>query len=279
VIQPTFYVGSADSIPLEDNSVHCIVTSPPYWKARDYGHGPNQLGLEDAVADYIDNLVNMFDDSRRVLHDKGVAWIIIGDSYNTRAKVRIGAHNPGLGHSPDQVGGSANLTWQQMSALRMVKHSSKAGSHLKDKDLTLIPARLGIRLVDRGWYLRASIIWSKPYGSPEKVQDRPFRTHEHILMLTKTDTYRYFPSEENRSSVWEIPPGSKYTTGPAVLPPALAERCIRASTETGDTVLDPFAGSGTVLHAAAGLGRYGVGVDLTDDWWKPDAVPLMLDIW
>jgi len=231
------------------------------------------------VTDYIANLTAILRETRRVLRPHGTAWIIIGDSYNTRSKVRTGAHNPGLGHDDDRVGESAGLSWREMSQRRLVKLSARSGSNLKDKDLALIPSRLAIAMIDDGWFMRSTIIWSKPYGSPERVNDRPARTHETIIMATKTDRYLYHDLRENRSSVWECAPGSSMTNGPAVLPPALAARCILSSTDPGSTVLDPFAGSGTVLHTATSFDREAVGIDLTDQWWNPAAAEPALELW
>ena len=99
-----FAIASASALPFRDDSVHCVVTSPPYWKARDYGHGPDQLGNEDRVVDFVDHLVTIFGEVGRVLRPDGTLWVNIGDTYNTRSILRTGAHNAGLGHTDEQVG-------------------------------------------------------------------------------------------------------------------------------------------------------------------------------
>ena len=131
----------------------------------------------------------------------------------------------------------------------------------------MVPARFAIAMIDAGWYLRAEVVWAKPWGKPERVDDRPIRAHESVFLFTQSETYRYFPQRDINRSVWTIDPATN-GGGPAVFPEELPARCIALSTEPGDAVLDPFAGSGTTLRAATRLGRCGVGTDLTADWLR-----------
>lgn len=159
---------------LPDESVHCVVTSPPYFGLRDYGV-PGQIGLEPTLADYLATMVAVFRDVRRVLRSDGTCWLNIGDSYasawpapNTRRNI---IDNP-------------------MSAgKRGPERQSKLSGVLKEKDLMMVPARLAIALQDDGWWIRSDVIWGKPNPMPESVTDRPTTAHEHIFMLSKSARY------------------------------------------------------------------------------------------
>lgn len=260
-----FAVACASALPLRAESVQTVVCSPPYWKARDYGFGPDQLGNEDQVTDFVAHLVAIFDGVRAVLRRDGTLWVNIGDTYNTRSILRTGAHNVGLGHTVERVGASATQTWAEASAAGMVRHSARSGSNLKDKDLPLVPHRFAVAMIDAGWYLRADIVWSKPWCKPERADDRPTRTHESVFMFTRSERYAYYPQRDMDRSVWTIEPASD-GGGPAVYPEELPARCIALSTQPGDLVLDPFVGTGTTMRAADRLGRVGVGTDLTAQW-------------
>lgn len=199
-------------------SMHCVVTSPPYWGLRDYGHWPMQilwgtldhfppsrrykgethffwlrwraaerggvfcksrccwigaLGLEPTPELYVEHLVEIFHEVRRVLRDDGTLWLNLGDSY---------AGNPGNGR-----GGGEKLD----GGVPHYSASEKKGSGLKPKDLVGIPWRVAFALQADGWYLRSDIIWSKPNPMPESVKDRPTRAHEYLFLLTKSQRYYY----------------------------------------------------------------------------------------
>ena len=152
---------------LPDESVHCCVTSPPYWSLRDYGVD-GQLGLEKTVEEYVERLVGVFKEVRRILRDDGTVWLNLGDSYN------------GSGG----VGGSGKQHTNQGSVDRRDNRAGWCG--LKPKDLVGIPWRVAFALQADGWWLRSDIIWAKPNPMPESVRDRPTSSHEHIFLLTKS---------------------------------------------------------------------------------------------
>jgi len=159
---------------LKDESVNTCITSPPYWGLRDYGDN-NQLGLEDTPEQFVENLVNVFKEVKRVLRDDGTVWLNLGDSYagnNSRASNngRAGYGNPREGVF------------------------TKSGQGLKQKDLVGIPWRVALALQQDGWYLRQDIIWHKPNPMPESVKDRCTKAHEYIFLLTKKPKY-YFDYE------------------------------------------------------------------------------------
>ncbi|PCJ20774.1 MAG: site-specific DNA-methyltransferase [SAR86 cluster bacterium] len=246
---------------LPSNSVQCIVTSPPYWGMRDYNVA-NQIGLESTLPQFINRLLAVFDECRRVLKDNGVFWLNIGDGYT-----------------------SGNRGWRAPDS----KHPARAMSTrpdtpegLKPKDLLGLPWRLAFALQDDGWYLRVDVIWNKPNAMPESVKDRPPRSHEYLFMLTKNERYFYDRESmldqngKNRRSVWDI--NTKPSTGShfATFPPKLITPCILSSTNTDDFVLDPFFGTGTTGVVAVENGRKFVGIELNPEYVKFSAERLMI---
>jgi DNA modification methylase len=168
---------------LPNNSIDCCVTSPPYWGLRDYGV-EGQLGLEKTPEAYVERMVEVFREVRRVLRDDGTLWLNLGDSY-TKNKSNNGGYSEkstlsGFTRS-DTKGRQANE-----SGLRI-----KLSHGLKKKDLIGIPWRVAFALQADGWYLRSDIIWHKPNPMPESVTDRPTKAHEYIFLLTKKRKYFY----------------------------------------------------------------------------------------
>lgn len=174
-----------------DASVNCCVTSPPYYKLRDYGVA-GQLGLEDSPEKYVESLVQVFRQVRRALKDDGTLWLNLGDSYATGGKNRTAKQ------SSEKSTLSGSLTTQMQS----LKQSSKITNGLKHKDLIGIPWMVAFAMRADGWYLRQDIIWSKPNAMPESVTDRCTRSHEYIFMLSKSRTY-YYDHEAIRTELKE----------------------------------------------------------------------------
>jgi site-specific DNA-methyltransferase (cytosine-N4-specific) len=232
---------------LPDRSIQCLITSPPYWGLRDYNI-PDQIGLEETMPQFINRLVGVFAEAKRVLADDGILWINIGDGYT-----------------------SGNRGWRapdKKNPARAMDMRPDTPEGLKPKDLHGIPWRLAFALQDDGWYLRADIIWHKPNAMPESVKDRPTRAHEYLFMLTKSEKYFYDreaileENGRNRRSVWNINTQPFLGSHFATFPTKLVEPCILASTRPGDYVLDPFFGSGTVGVVAQRLNRRYVGIEL-----------------
>jgi len=172
---------------LPDQSVNCIVTSPPYFGLRDYGV-ENQMGLEPTPDEFVQALVGVLREARRVLRDDGTLWLNLGDSY---ARAGGWADNNGLtlvNGKPSKRGESGrartNMTGDGSA-------SQKLAPGLKSKDLIGIPWRVAFALQADGWYLRQDIIWHKPNPMPESVRDRCTKAHEYIFLLSKSPTY-YF---------------------------------------------------------------------------------------
>ncbi|MBM7324820.1 site-specific DNA-methyltransferase [Agrobacterium sp. S2] len=236
---------------LPDQQAQCIVTSPPYWGLRDYNIG-DQIGLEPTLPQFINSLVSVFREARRVLRDDGVLWLNIGDGFT-----------------------SGNRGWRapdKKNPARAMSVRPNTPEGLKPKDLMGIPWRLAFALQDDGWYLRADIIWNKPNAMPESVRDRPTRSHEYLFMFSKQEQYYYDRDAvkelngRNLRSVWNVNttpfPGAHFAT----FPHKLVDPCVKASTRPGDFVLDPFFGSGTVGLAAEQLGRSYVGIELNPEY-------------
>lgn len=291
---------------IPDKSVQCVVTSPPYWGLRDYGtaswDGGNpdcdhrvgrfeysvsgkqssnsasaghqahdvcpkcgatridsQIGLEQTPQEYVAEMVSVFREVWRVLADDGVLWLNLGDSYTGSGKGPAG--NLGATHNERHMEHA---------------HSAIVPDGLKRKELVGIPWRVAFALQDDGWYLRQDIIWAKPNPMPESVRDRCTKSHEYIFMLTKQPRY-YFDNEvikeitadkgrRNKRDVWTIPTRPFKGAHFAVMPEAVVEPCVLASSRPGDTVLDPFTGSGTVAVVALRHGRNYIGTELNPEY-------------
>jgi len=256
---PVKWLGDARSMPWPDESVDCIVTSPPYWGQRDYGH-PDQIGLEPTYIDYLGNLDKVAAEMWRVLVPGGVLWLNLGDTYNTRTVIRPSSHQAGLGHDTQ----STRLSFAAARDLGLVRYSARQPG-LKDKDLMGLPWRVALNLIASGWHLRADVVWAKPFCAPENAPDRPRRMHEYVFMLTKGERCRYGRAAEVvPGSVWSIAPTPSGTDHTASFPDELVRRCITPCTAPGDVVADPFGGSGTTARVAASMGRIGWSLDLRD---------------
>ena len=163
---------------LDDKSINTCITSPPYWGLRDYGEN-NQLGLEETPEEFVDNLVKVFREVKRVLRDDGTFWLNLGDSY-----ARTGGDSSKKGRHWDDRKNNPNTGHN--------RYAKDIG--LKQKDLVGIPWRVALALQQDGWYLRQDIIWHKPNPMPESVKDRCTKAHEYIFLLSKSPKY-YFDNE------------------------------------------------------------------------------------
>jgi DNA modification methylase len=166
---------------MADNSVHCCVTSPPYWGLRDYGHD-GQIGLEATPEQYVARIVEVFREVRRVLRDDGTLWLNLGDSYASSGTNSPPSDKSGLN------GGKGCGTYEKvMNGLGR----APTPPGLKPKDLVGIPWRVAFALQADGWWLRQDIIWHKPNPMPESVRDRCTKAHEYVFLLTKSERYWY----------------------------------------------------------------------------------------
>jgi len=275
---------------LAEQSINCCVTSPPYFGLRDYGND-DQIGLEQTPDEFVEALVGVFREVKRVLRDDGTVWLNLGDSYYN--------YRPGKGQAlAKQTVSKTSQDLPQECARRGNKLEG-----LKEKDLIGIPWRVAFALQSDGWYLRQDIIWSKPNPMPESVKDRCTKSHEYIFLLSKSPRY-YFNNDvikeqaqdwgerdrtngkyhndgsglsphsgleksydtKNKRSVWTVSPKPFSEAHFAVYPPELIEPCILAGCPEGGTVLDPFGGSGTTGVVADRLGRNAILTELNSDY-------------
>lgn len=251
---------------LPNESVQSVITSPPYWGLRDYGY-EGQIGLEASLHQFINRLVAVFSEIRRVLKNDGTLWLNIGDGYTSG--------NRGY-RAPDKK-----------NPARAMSMRPDTPDGLKPKDLLGIPWRLAFALQDNGWYLRSDIVWNKPNAMPESVKDRPTRSHEYLFLLSKNEQYYYNHdairepaadgSRKNRRSVWSINTQPTQWAHYATFPTQLIEPCILASSKPGDFVLDPFFGSGTVGVVCEENDRHFVGIELNPEYVKLAAARLGTD--
>jgi len=259
----------------------------------------SQIGLEETPEDYINRLVEVFREVKRVLRDDGILWVNIGDSYSGSRK----------GRKAD--GTMCDMTNSPISS----KNGGQTGGLLKGgnipagtkpKDLIGIPWMLAFALRADGWYLRQDIIWAKNNPMPESVKDRCTRSHEYIFMLTKSRKY-YFDHEaiqeptatydenvrdrdhtklnntpgrsrmaglkrnnyktRNKRDVWRVGVCSTVKEAHfAVFPKELIIPCVSAGCPEGGTVLDPFSGSGTTGIVAVQNNRNYIGIELNPEY-------------
>lgn len=278
-----------------DESIDCVVTSPPYWALRDYGV-KGQIGLEANFQEYIQKLYDVFDEVKRVLKKRGTCWVVLGDTYSTR-----------------------NTSKGRWSAYLQTKASDGASSghilkrpitDLSGKCLLLTPSRFAIEMINRGWILRNELIWFKPNCMPSSAKDRFTVDFEKIFFFVKSRSYyfrqqfeqlydkarlgrslvkpggnkkrtygdqyisainpktaersrlRVLANGRNKRSVWRVATKPFREKHYAVYPPELVETPIKAGCPKGGVVLDPFIGSGTTALVARKLGMKFVGIDL-----------------
>ena len=282
---------------LGDKSVQTCVTSPPYYGLRDYGVD-GQIGLEETPEEYIQRLVEVFREVKRVLKDDGTLWVNIGDTYSSTLNHGNRNNEDFKDWKQSTNKGSTSIDYTKFSLSNM---------GLKPKDLIGIPWMLAFALRADGWYLRQDIIWHKPNPMPESVTDRCTKSHEYIFLLSKSKKY-YFDHEaikeksvqgdskvrdrdkpnakfnntpgrtrmagltrndypkRNKRDVWNVAvipfKGAHFAT----FPKALIEPCILAGCPAGGTVLDTFFGAGTVGVVATENNRKYIGVELNEEY-------------
>ena len=166
---------------LNDNSIDCCITSPPYWGLRDYGVD-GQIGLESSLKEYINEIVKVFSEVKRVLKPEGTLWLNLGDTYVGTGGSRIKKVKNELFQKQQE---------HQPKDGRYLRNKKNKNEGLKPKDLIGIPWRVAFALQEDGWYLRKDIIWNKTNCMPEAVKDRPTTAHEYIFLLSKSRNYYY----------------------------------------------------------------------------------------
>tara|TARA_R110002110_G_scaffold22315_2_gene86909 strand:- start:2761 stop:3762 length:1002 start_codon:yes stop_codon:yes gene_type:complete len=223
----------------------------------------DQFGLEETPEEFVENLVQVFREVKRVLRDDGTVWLNLGDSYSSGGRTT-----------------TTNQTLRGNKDYGVTRPKPSEG--IKPKDLIGIPWRVAFALQADGWYLRQDIIWHKPNPMPESVKDRCTKSHEYIFLLSKNEKY-YFNNEviktqsssyfsedgkANKRSVWTVNTYSYKEAHFATFPKDLIEPCVLAGCPMGGTVLDPFGGSGTTAVVAEENNRNSVICELNPDYIK-----------
>ena len=264
-------------------------TEIPEYLHKFFKQAP-QLGLESTPEEYVDNMINVFREVKRVLRDDGTLWLNLGDTY-------CGTGSKGEYKDPKHKDGRNGQTIALNTKIQ----------GLKPKDMVGIPWRVAFALQADGWYLRQDIIWSKPNAMPEPVTDRCTKSHEYIFLLSKSNHYYYDhnaikepytepmnrwggtklkadgesmwdsgtghqtyrdrnmrPDEngKNKRSVWTVNTKPFKKAHFAVFPEKLIEPCILAGCPKDGIVLDPFIGSGTTGKVARKYHRNFIGIEL-----------------
>lgn len=237
---------------LPSNIFNVAVTSPPYFWVRDYGYD-GQLGHEESVDAYIEQLMSVFDEVKRTLHPEGMFFLNIGDTYYS---------GNGQPHGSDPKCASRNFLRTKVRPVDM------SGWDIPKKSMIGIPWKVAFAMQQRGWTLRSSIIWNRCNAFVEPTaRDRPYRQYEFVFMFTKSRFYSFDRSMLVEEDVWNIPiERSRRANHNAAFPSELVRRCIQVGSPVGGHVLDPFVGSGTSIFTALANDRNVVGVDMSDDY-------------
>lgn len=278
---------------MPDGVVQVCACSPPYFGLRsylptDHPDKAREVGLEPSLDAYVDRLVLIFREVRRVLHPTGTLWLNVGDSYGGNGQ-----------HAGRKDNGRISTQKEWVEYDIPVVNQRRVGDGIKPKDLLMVPATVALALRADGWWLRSSIVWAKTACMPESVTDRPTSAHEHVFLLSKRATYYYDSaavaepalntggfkvgvgakdgpsfsmtpkphgadsSVRNLRNVWLLGPEPLTDDHFAAWPTEIPRRAILAGSRAGDLVLDPFSGSGRTGIVALRLGRRYVGIELS----------------
>lgn len=288
---------------LPDESIDCVITSPPYWQLRDYGYY-GQWGLEPTYQEYLEHLWQMMDGLYRVLKKGGTCWINLGDTYGTK--------------SGNFSGG--NVVENKIKYVGSITNYAKPKG--LDKSLLLLPHRFAIGCIDRGWIVRNDIVWAKRNGMPESVTDRFSKKHEYFFFMTKSTEY-YFdldgirdkhkyaadkrndgkrhvysdgvksmnndklatnavsfnPNGKNPGSVsdfWDVPTKPSTKNHYAMYNDELIKKPVIAGCPPGGIIYDPFMGSGSTAFMAIRTDRKYIGSEMSIDYWQQSTKELAL---
>ena len=283
---------------MDDNSIDCVITSPPYWQLRDYGYD-GQWGLEPTFNEYLEHLWSLMRECYRVLKPNGTCWVNLGDSYSTQSGT-----NMAISKGNYKKNDSTYLT-----------NRGESGSLIKDKTLPnkcllLLPHRFAIGCIDMGWIVRNDVIWAKRNGMPESVTDRFSKKHEYMFFMVKSEKYffdldairdrsltnnnckdvgrgtqgyseasgnmrnnngglGYYEKGKNPGSVsdfWDIPTKPSGSKHYAVYNDTLIAKPILAGCPEGGVIYDPFMGSGSTAEAALRANRKYIGSEMSTEY-------------
>ena len=258
----SLFMGDAEKVLkyFESETIDCVVTSPPYYGQRDYGIN-NQIGLEDTPDQYIEKLLKVFVQIKRILKPGGNLWVNIADTYWS---------GKGRAHGVDEK--------QKHRRFERPQDKTGVGGPCVPKQKLLIPHRFAITMQDNGWIVRNDNVWFKPNPTPDPVKDRSSCVHEYVFHFVKQQKYFFdhnavaVPSNGSRNtkpppSVWQISANSSGKNHKASFPRELVLLPIRSTCPVDGSILDPFCGSGTVLSVALEESplRQGIGIDISQE--------------
>jgi len=244
---------------IDDESIDCVITSPPYWALRDYD-SDSQLGLEKTADLFVDKLIELFDKIHRVLKPTGTCWVNIGDTY--------------AGSGKGAWGGRTELTDRSKESFTFDKKPDII-EDVNAKSLMMIPERFALEMIkSQNWTLRNQLIWHKPNVKPETVKDRYTRDYEPVFFFVKNKKYYFNQQKEkavdgtmrNKRTMWSINTGQYAGAHTAVFPPELLRGPIDAGCPPDGIVLDPFMGSGTTAAVSKEMGRNFIGFELNPEY-------------
>lgn len=294
---------------IPDESIDCVVTSPPYWALRDYDV-KGQIGLESSIEEYLEKLLAIFDEVKRVLKPAGTCWVNFGDTYANKAE----------GSYQNNPRNNSSGSFAQRSVIPKLA----VNINIPAKSLCMIPSRFAIQMIERGWILRNEIIWHKSNAMPQSARDRftvdfekvfffvkekkyyfkrqyeplknpnelkrkysnPFGNHKYIkslekankpLDLIKQSQEKILKLGRNKRCVWTMGNGISKANHFAVFPEKLIETPILAGCPENGIVLDPFMGIGTTAIVAKNLGRKFIGIELNRKYVKSGKKRLSLN--
>lgn len=275
---------------LPDESIDCVITSPPYWNQRDYGY-IEQWGLEPTPEEYLEHLWSLMDELYRILKPEGTVWINLGDTYNGT-----------------KLGNTSNKGYKENTVIDTFKKEKV--NNIKNKSLLLIPHRFAIGCMKRGWIIRNDIVWAKVNAMPESVTDRFSKKHEYMFLMTKSEKY-YFNLDAikdkcsgnrwggdkystanskykdvdtnglNRdrsmniygtknpgdvSDFWDIPTKPNHDSHYATYNDALIYKPIMAGCPEGGIIYDPFAGTCTTAEETLKSKRLFIASEMSEEF-------------
>jgi len=268
---------------MENNSIDCVITSPPYWQLRNYGYS-GQWGLEPTFQLYLEHLWRMMDEIYRVLKPKGTCWVNLGDSYNSNS-------------------GGGNVNTGNAAAILQMGRNNKQDKKYNSKCLLLIPHRFAIGCIDRGWIIRNDCIWAKRNGMPESVTDRFSKKHEYFFFMVKSEKYFFDldairdkhlgvdairsngnneinrgglrheqnPNGKNPGSVsdfWDIPTKPSTEKHYASYNDSLLVKPVLSGCPKGGIIYDPFFGTGSTGEVALRSDRNFIGSEMSEEYCK-----------
>ena len=257
---------------LPKNTIQTIITSPTYWGKRQFTNDKREFGKEP-LEQYINRCVNLFGILLDLIKEDGSLFFIMQDS-------RMGSGISRTQHFSDKFF-REHPSWKRNGNSKEVHgNRSKVTAHhgiIKNTSWCGIPFKIANELVDSGYIWRDYIIWEKPNPMPDKIVNRVRQSAEYVFHFVKNKSYKYNPKEISvigksgrprpMNQVWIEAPNPEISHS-ATFSPIVVERLLKATTDVGDWVFDPFVGSGTLLKLCLKNNRRFIGCDINPEFTK-----------